>query len=156
MKLTDVLEAGHIVLGIPADDIDGCVRAMTRQLVGEKVLTPEQEQQLDDALMKREALGGTTIGRGVAIPHAYLAGFPRPMVLVGRLAHDMVCETPDGRPVDLIFLLTGPEEAEQEHLRTLAHIVRLLHDQALLEALRSAGTPEEVLRAVDEAERRHG
>ena len=153
--LSDVLDVGQIALDVAAEDVFACLRALAQHLVTQGRLTAPQGQALAEALVRREALGKTAIGGGVAVPHAYLDAVTRPLLLIGRLQHDIAYDAPDERPVDLVFLLTGPSAAEGEHLRTLARIVRLLHDRQLLAGLRGASTAEDVLRAVAEAERRH-
>lgn len=154
-KLSEVLDVGQIALDIPAEDVTACLQAMARLLVTQGRLTAQQGQALAEALMRREALGRTAIGGGVAVPHAYLDAVARPMLLIGRLRRHIAYDAPDELPVDLVFLLAGPASAEKEHLQTLARIVRLLHDRQLLESLRGAPTADDALRAVAEAERRH-
>jgi mannitol/fructose-specific phosphotransferase system IIA component (Ntr-type) len=78
------------------------------------------------------------------------------LCLFARLARGVAHGTPDGVPVDLVFLLAGPLRAQRHHLPLLAHIVRLLHGPHLLERLRGADSPEAVLEAWREAERLHG
>ncbi|GAA75749.1 PTS system, nitrogen regulatory IIA component [Pseudoalteromonas sp. BSi20480] len=74
------------------------------------------------ALLTREKLGSTGIGRGIAIPHGRMSGAQEPLALV------LVSETPinfdaiDNRPVDIFVALIVPEGDNQQHLKTLATI----------------------------------
>jgi mannitol/fructose-specific phosphotransferase system IIA component (Ntr-type) len=153
---SDLLAAGHIVLDVRAPDFDACLERMAAALAEARALDAAQIRALSTALHERERLGATAIGRGVAVPHAYAAGIPRTMLLFARLAHAVPHEAPDGAPVDLVLLLAGPAEAQSGHLPLLAHLVRLLHDPRLLEALRRASGPAAVLEALRQAERLHG
>ena len=124
-------------------------------MMDRNLLSGELGRKLDQALISREKLEVTSIGRGVVIPHAYLKGFPGELVCFARLKEAIEHNAPDGQPIDLVFMMTGPEEAQKQHLQTLARIVRLIHDPKLLSDLRKAASAEEVLEAIKEVERRH-
>ena len=76
------------------------------------------------SLMDREALGPTGVGRGVAIPHARLAGVPNVIGLFIRLEKPVDFESIDRQPVDLVFALFAPEAAGADHLKALARVSR--------------------------------
>lgn len=90
-----------------------------------------------DALMDRERLGPTAMGRGVAIPHARLAGVDRISGFFARLDKGVDFEAADETPVDLVCLLIAPEDAGADHLRALARVSRLLRDDGRCAKLRS-------------------
>jgi len=91
-----------------------------------------------DALVQRENLGSTGLGRGIAIPHVKLPGVRRIMCLFARLETPIEFDAVDGEPVDLVFLLIGPEHASGDHLKALARISRNVRDPRVLERLRAA------------------
>lgn len=155
-RLIDLLEPAGIHLDLAAGDMEGCLAAMAEGLAERGVLEPEAARALAAELRAREKLGPTAIGHGVAIPHAYLKLLPRSTVAFARLREPVAYATPDGAPVDLLFLLAGPESAQRDHLRLLAHIVRILHDTRLLDELRRADTAEAARACLEAAERRHG
>ena len=93
-----------------------------------------------ETLLKREKLGSTGIGQGIAIPHGKVATLPRVYGLFARLATPVEFDSIDGRPVDLVFALLAPEHAGADHLKALAKISRLLRDPAVVAKLR--GTEE--------------
>jgi len=103
--------------------------------------------QLLSALQDRERLGCTGIGQGVAIPHARFAAIGRPITMFARLVTPIAFDAVDGRRVDLVYLLLGPEVASDAHLRTLACAARLLRDPTARHALRHA-PDEEAIRVV--------
>lgn len=96
-----------------------------------------------EALLAREADGSTGVGQGVAVPHARLP-VPRMTGVFLRLEQPVDFESVDGRPVDLVFALFAPENAEIEHLRALAKVSRLLRRAELREQLRKARTEDAV------------
>ncbi len=154
-RLSELLEAGNIALDLDVSDFDACLAALAGHLRSHRLLDREQSRALAEELRRREELAATCIGRGVVIPHAYLDAMPRVMLLFARLRRAVEHGAPDGQAVDLVFLLAGPTAAQPGHLPLLARLVRLLHDQRLLDELRAASAPEEVLRAVRAVERRH-
>jgi PTS system nitrogen regulatory IIA component len=89
------------------------------------------------SLMDREGLGPTGVGRGVAIPHARLAGVERVVGLFVRLDKPVDFESIDRQPVDLVFALFAPEGAGAEHLKALARVSRTLRSETVCAKLRS-------------------
>jgi nitrogen PTS system EIIA component len=95
-----------------------------------------------DRLQEREALGSTGFGRGVAIPHARVAGLKRPVAAFLRIGGPVDFDAADGHPVDIVFGLLSPESAGVAHLHALAAISRMMRDEGVHEALSAAGDPE--------------
>ena len=87
---------------------------------------------------EREKLGSTGFGRGVAIPHARIAGLNRPVAAFLRLEAPVMFDSADAMPVDLVFGLLSPEHAGAAHLHALAAISRTMRDEAMHAALSSA------------------
>lgn len=100
--------------------------------------------QVLDALLEREAAGSTGVGHGVAVPHARLPGLDRMRGVFLRLEQPTAFESVDDQPVDLVFALFAPVEADSEHLRTLARVSRLLRQGDLRQQLRQARTAESI------------
>ena len=91
---------------------------------------------------ERERLGSTGFGRGVAIPHARLAGLETPVAVFLRLKSPVVFDAADDMPVDLVFGLLSPEHAGAVHLHALAAISRLMRDDRMHAALSQAPSDE--------------
>ena len=97
-----------------------------------------------DALLEREAVASTGVGYGVAVPHARLAGLSRMRAVFVRLDQPVAFNAVDDRPVDLIFALFAPPEANGEHLRALARVSRLLRQGEIREQLRQARSADAI------------
>jgi nitrogen PTS system EIIA component len=95
-----------------------------------------------ETLLKREKLGSTGLGQGIAIPHGKLATLSRVYGLFARLDQPIDFDAVDGQPVDLVFVLLAPEHAGADHLKALAKISRLLRDPAVVAKLRGTGDAE--------------
>ena len=93
-------------------------------------------------LEERESLGSTGFGRGVAIPHARIAGINRPIAAFLRLEAPVKFDAADAMPVDLVFGLLSPQQAGAAHLHALAAISRTMRDERMHAALNQAADAE--------------
>ena len=103
------------------------------------------ERVLLENLTKREKLGSTAVGNGIAIPHANVSNIEKPKVLVATLSKGLNFYAIDEQPVDVIFLLLAPNEKSSEHLQALALISRLLRNNELTNKLRGCKNPESAM-----------
>jgi PTS system nitrogen regulatory IIA component len=88
-----------------------------------------------DSLFARERLGSTGLGQGVAIPHGRIKGLKEAIGAFARLAQPVPFDAPDGKPVDLVFLLLVPEQATEQHLEILSELAQMLSDRELRDQL---------------------
>ena len=100
-----------------------------------------------DNLFARERLGSTGLGHGVAVPHGRIKGsksLKNPIAAFVRLSSPIPFESPDGRPVSLLFFLLIPDHVTQQHLEILSEIAELFSDEAIRTALASDPDPRSV------------
>ena len=102
-------------------------------------------------LTKREKLGSTAVGNGIAIPHANVANIDRPFVFVSTLTNGLDFNSTDDLPVDIIFLLIAPNNRGSEHLQALALISRLLRNKELTTKLRGCKSAESALAVISQS-----
>lgn len=91
-----------------------------------------------DSLFAREKLGSTGLGQGIAIPHGRIKGLKHAAGAFLRLANPVPFDSPDGRPVNLLFVLLVPEQATEEHLQILSELAQRFSDRAFREKLQAA------------------
>lgn len=113
---------------------------------------PERSAEIHAAILRREALLSTGIGRGVAVPHARSSALKTMAMAVGTTREPIDFESVDAEPVRLVWMLVGPGRTGGLHVRTLAEISELLRDVRVRGQLTGALTPEEFLRVVEQAE----
>jgi PTS system nitrogen regulatory IIA component len=101
-------------------------------------------------LLARERLGSTALGDGIAIPHTRISHCENAIGTLITLNEGIEFDAPDGAPVDILFLLLVPEEAQQEHLNILAGLAQLLGNHEFCEGLRAANTAAELYRTAVE------
>jgi len=114
-------------------------RALLRDLAHRAAVVLNVEDDIVfSALLKREELGSTGVGNGVAIPHVRLEQVRNPFGIMVRLKDPINFDSIDGQPVDLVCLLLLSKENESAQLNALAGIARRLRRSELLEELRRA------------------
>jgi len=91
-----------------------------------------------DSLFARERLGSTGLGQGVAIPHGRIKGLKDALGAFVRLGQPVPFDAPDGKPVNLLFVLLVPEQATEKHLQILSELAQMFSDRALREAMAAA------------------
>ena len=140
MKIVDILGVDSIVCNAEAGSKKQLLE-MLAELASQK--TNMDERLILDALVERERLGTTGIGRGVALPHTRMPTLKH-IFCAFMKTKPVDFESVDDKPVDLAFLLLVPEDAGADHLKALAKLSRLLRDESVATALREAKDPQTV------------
>jgi PTS system nitrogen regulatory IIA component len=94
-----------------------------------------------DALLARERLGSTGLGQGIAIPHGRIKGLKDATGAFLRLSVPVQFDSPDGKPVALLFILLVPESATEHHLQILSELAQMFSDRTFRDALGDAPNP---------------
>jgi len=103
--------------------------------------------KLTTALLRREELGSTGLGGGIAIPHTRMPGLQKPFTVLAILRTPIQFDAIDGQPVDIVFLLVAPDNGDA--LKALAGISRILRNPAILEQLRRAPSAQAAYDVLD-------
>ena len=98
-----------------------------------------------DSLFAREKLGSTGLGQGIAIPHGRIKGLKQAAGAFIRLPAPIPFDSPDGRPVNLLFVLLVPEQATEQHLQILSELAQRFSDRAFRDALAAAPDAESIV-----------
>jgi PTS system nitrogen regulatory IIA component len=107
-------------------------------------------QEVFGRLINRERLGSTGIGNGVAIPHSRSPHCSTPIGSFLKLTEAVDFDAIDGEPVDLVFVLLVPEEADDTHLALLGQVATIMNDANVRAQLRKAGSQRELLDLISE------
>ena len=145
-NLGDILVLERVSVDIGGDNLRQVLENVAAFIAGS---TPGMDRdELFYYLAAREKKGSTALGQGVAIPHCRIVDCPTELGALIRLRKPVDFVAPDGGGVDLLCVLLVPdrERANEEHLRLLAMLVRLLGDEDLCRRLRAAGSSEELYR----------
>jgi PTS system nitrogen regulatory IIA component len=145
MKIPDLLSPKDVMID---------VRGSNKQLLLQEFAAAAADSlglhvdQVAPYLLKREELGSTGIGKGVAIPHARLPDLKRPYGLLAKLKAPVEFDSIDGQAVDIVFVLLLPAAADSGQLGPLALVARTLRPAENLARLRAAKTAAELYAAI--------
>jgi len=144
MRMGDFVVREAIIPSLTASSKEAVVRRMVEGLRDAGYFRGADLEDIIRALLKRELLGSTGIGRGVAIPHTKHVSVDRLVGAVAVSPQGVAFDSIDGEPVHIFVLLISPQDRPGDHLRALENISRTLRDDAFVRALRAAGTREEI------------
>lgn len=102
-------------------------------------------QEIKEAVFERERIMSTGVGKGLAIPHGKAAGINQTYAAFTILAEPVDYEAIDSEPVDMVFLLVGPQASNNLHIKMLSRISRLMNNTDFRERLRNCSTAEEII-----------
>jgi PTS system nitrogen regulatory IIA component len=97
--------------------------------------------QVFDSLFAREKLGSTGLGQGVAIPHGRIKNLREAVAAFVKTENSIPFDSPDGLPVNLIFVLLVPERATDLHLQLLGELAQMFSNNAFREQLLASSDP---------------
>lgn len=112
--------------------------------------------ELVDALLKREGLGSTGIGEGIAIPHGKVRGLRSIVASVAKSRAGLIFDAFDSKPCHIFFLLAAPSDSVSGHLKALARTSLLLKNPSLKESLINAASADAIYKALIEYDRKLG
>ncbi len=147
MQISEFLSPAETLINVRASEKESLLQELAHKAATTLKL-PEDDIAVE--LLKRERLGSTGMGNGVAIPHARFRAIKKPFGMIARLKRPIDFEAIDGQPVDLVFVLLLPAASEGEQLGALACVARKLRapdDLAKLRRAKSASDLYAVLTA---------
>lgn len=136
MRILDLLTPARVVVDAAATSKKRLLEKLARLL--DDGGGADSERAIYESLIKRERLGSTGLGQGVAIPHGRSAEVTRACGCFVRLKEPVDFNATDGKPVDLVFALVVPEHFTDQHLMFLAELAGLFSDPATVAELRKA------------------
>lgn len=136
LRIRDLLTPQRVRTGLIATTKKSVLDQLAAEIHADR---PDlDERAIFNTLLRREQLGSTAVGNGVAIPHGRLSGLEAPIGAFTRLAEPADFDAMDNQPVALVFALLVPDEENSTHLQILARLARMLDDEAFRERLRQA------------------
>jgi PTS system nitrogen regulatory IIA component len=145
MDIKDFLSPDHALIDVRAADKAGLLQDLSSRAALALNLAVDR---IAAELLKREELGTTGTGGGIALPHARMPEVTRPFGMLVRLKRPMDFDAIDSKPVDIVFLLLLPAAPEGDQVQALASVARKLRDPNSLQRLRGAADAAELYRAI--------
>ncbi len=152
MKLTEFVVKEAILADLSPTDKEEVIREMVGSLKTHGAIRAEDEQEVISAILKREELGSTGIGNGVAVPHAKHPAVDELVATVAISRNGVDFSSLDGEPVFILFLLISPLDRPGDHLRGLENISRHLRGQDFCSFLRQADSADAIWNVLQEAD----
>lgn len=152
MKLTDFVVKEAIIPELKSKDRDEVIRELVAGLVAAKALTEKDSEAIVKAIIDREKHGSTGFGKGVAVPHVKHTAVKKRVAAIGRSTVGVDFAALDQAPVYSIVLLLSPLNSPDGHLQAMENIFRNLQEDRFRRFLRQAGTRQEIIELLDEAD----
>ncbi len=152
MKFSDFVKTESIRAELAAIDKEGVIRELIESLIAAGQLSAENKEAIAEAILKREELGSTGIGRGIAVPHTKHPCVEQPIGTVGISTNGIEFQSLDGEPVQLFFMLISPPDRPSDHLRALENISKQLQDETFCRFLKQSKTPADIQQILEEAD----
>ncbi len=152
MKICDLLSVDKIIPSLKSKDKEGVIDELIE-------LFKDSEDVADihavrKAVLEREKIMSTGVGKGFAIPHAKTNAVKEIVVAFGKTDHPINYEALDGQPVNLVFLIIARENMVGPHIRLLSRISRMMNKDDFRKILLAATTAEEIRKIIcDEEEK---
>jgi PTS system nitrogen regulatory IIA component len=136
MSISDFLSPSSVLVDVSAPTKTRLLRDLARKAASALGMDPNT---ISHEILKRENLGSTGLGGGVAIPHAKIPGLKKPFGMLARLKTPIDFDAVDARPVDIVFMLLAATTTESgEQLNALATVARSLRDPKIARNIRHA------------------
>lgn len=151
IRLSSLLKEKYIELDLKEKDKKKVLAELVDSIASKAKL--KNRKEILAALIKREKLGSTGIGNGVAIPHARSAKVKDFILAFGRQSQGIDFGALDGEKTYIFFVLLSPEENIGGHLKILAEVSRFVKDKFIVDRLKAAVDKKQVSKVISTYER---
>ena len=151
VKITDYMSEDLISLNLKSKNKEDILMELAG-LIGVSSYIDNTGNAIYKALIEREKLGSTGIGKGVAIPHAKTDAAERLTIAFGISNEKIDFKALDNENVNLFFVFASPIKDSQVYLKVLARISRLIREESFRNELLACKTPKEVLECINNKE----
>jgi fructose PTS system EIIBC or EIIC component len=145
-KLSSILKEKYISLSLKEKSKNKVITELMDLISQSGKL--KDKKKFYSAILKREQLGSTGIGNGVAIPHAKSVKTDDFLIAFARHREGIDFGALDGEKTHLFFILASPESDIGGHLKILADISRLVKDKFIVDRLKNAQDKKEILKVI--------
>lgn len=152
MKFSDFVSTKSICAELNSTDKESVIAELVDSLLNAGDIKADDRDDIIKAIMKREELGSTGIGRGIAVPHTKHPSVDKLVGTVGVSFDGVDFDSLDGEKVQLFFLLVSPPDRPGDHLRALENISRQLRDETFCRFLKQSKNADDIMQLLDEAD----
>ena len=153
MALADYLSENLVCMDLQSRERDEVIRDLLNMLVASKAMPAKLVERALAAILDRERLGSTAIGRGVAVPHARLEELDEVLVAFGYSRPGVQFSALDSQPVHDVFLVIAPKGRADEYLDLMERITHLVQNDDFRRFVSRAQGQREVIELIKEMDR---
>lgn len=150
MELSRLMKKNLMSLELSASNKEGAIKEMVELISGDKHI--KNKDEVLKTMLERERLGTTGIGDGIAIPHSRTDAVTDIVVAFARSREGLDFEALDKKPVNLLFMVAGPQKKNHEYLKIMSILARLFSKEENRQALLEAAAPKEITKAIAKME----
>lgn len=143
MKISDLLDSECVLPDLSADSKSEAINKLIDTLSSK--LDDLSIASIRQAVMDRESIMSTGVGKGLAIPHGKSSKLNETYAAFGKLRKPVEFDSIDGQSVQLLFLLVGPQSQNSVHIKLLSRISRLLNSNTFRDKLLAGNETEEII-----------
>ncbi len=153
MNLFSLLDADTVVPNLKVENKEQVINSLIDLLTSK--IDSEALEEVREGVFEREHVMSTGVGKGLAIPHCKTKAIDDNYAAFAKLSTPLDYDSIDGEPVELIFLLVGPDSKHSHHIKLLSRISRLMNSASFREKILTSETKEVILDAFREEEEKY-
>lgn len=149
MLMNEILSSSRTLAKVRVNSKKRLLELLAKEVT--KEIPGANANTIFDAFLSRERLGSTAMGEGIAIPHCRVKQCNKILGFFVQLESSIDFDAMDGKPVDLIFALVVPVEANDEHLQVLSEIAKVFSQASIRTRLRNNNDTDQLLHIITDA-----
>lgn len=153
MNLFSLLEAKTVLHQLVVKDKEELISVLVDAL--EYKLGSENMEEIKSAVIERENVMSTGVGKGLAIPHCKIDAVEESQAAFALLEEPLEFDSIDGEPVRMVFLLISPNAKNNLHIKLLSRVSKLMNSGSFREQILSCTSQEEILKAFQQEEEKY-
>lgn len=150
MRIVDLLKKEAVVLNADVSTKEQMLDLLID--LHSKVGNVSDQAEFKKGILKRESEGPTAIADGICIPHSKNSAVKQPGIAAITVPQGVDCDSLDGKPSDLFFMIAAPAEGSDVHLEALSRLSTILMDGEFRKKLLTAENVDAFLQAINEKE----
>ncbi|NGP86772.1 PTS sugar transporter subunit IIA [Fodinibius halophilus] len=143
MNIFSLLDPQTVFSALEVNDKAEILNKLVSSLEG--TISEGEIERVREAVIEREKIMSTGVGKGLAIPHGKTAGLQETYAAFAILDEPVDYEAIDDKPVNMVFLLVGPQSSNSLHIKLLSRISRLMNNKDFRDSLRECKTSEDII-----------
>jgi len=151
MRVSEILSKDFIIADLNSTDKESAINELIDLFINDPRV--DDIQKVRQAVLDREKIMSTGVGKGFAIPHGKTDSVKEIIAAFGRKKDGIEYDALDGNPVNLIFLLVGRDTMISAHIKLLSRVSRMMNKDDFRLRLLNAETSEEIMNVFLEEEK---